>query len=150
MLAPVIILLIEAVFTSTDSSKFLLGLHLAAQVNTELCDKFSVGRYPMLLWGPPHKFTSSGWAPKQEKNEIKDIDDAKTAERLLNWINKRIGRQVIIFSFLSFSPIFLFCSVHMNVVILTLSSDFYNHLLVILLYLLVLQTIVLPTIFHCL
>ncbi|KAL0924176.1 hypothetical protein M5K25_004985 [Dendrobium thyrsiflorum] len=63
----------------------------AMKVNTNLCDKFSVGRYPMLLWGPPPKFTSSGWDPNQEKSEIKSIDDARTAEQLLNWINKRIG-----------------------------------------------------------
>ncbi|XP_020592949.1 sulfhydryl oxidase 1-like isoform X2 [Phalaenopsis equestris] len=60
----------------------------AMKVNTNLCEKFSVGRYPMLLCGPPHKFTSAGWDPKQEKSEIMSIDNARTAEQLLNWINK--------------------------------------------------------------
>ncbi|XP_073007994.1 sulfhydryl oxidase 1-like isoform X1 [Typha latifolia] len=63
----------------------------AMKVNTILCDRFSVSHYPMLLWGPPSKFASTRWNPKQEKNEIQSIDDGRTAERLLNWINKRIG-----------------------------------------------------------
>lgn len=68
---------------------------LTAQVNTNLCDRFSVSHYPMLLWGPPSKFVSSRWDPKQEKSEIQSIDDGRTAERLLNWINKRMGRHVL-------------------------------------------------------
>ncbi|KAK8677182.1 hypothetical protein V6N13_142736 [Hibiscus sabdariffa] len=63
---------------------------LAAQINSDLCDKFSVGHYPMLFWGPPTKF-SSGWKPNQEKRDIREIDDWRTAEHLLNWINKQIG-----------------------------------------------------------
>lgn len=65
---------------------------LAAQINTKLCDKFSVGHYPMLFWGPPSKFVGAGWEPKQEKSDIRVIDDARTADRLLNWINKQLGR----------------------------------------------------------
>ncbi|KAE8732067.1 Sulfhydryl oxidase 1 [Hibiscus syriacus] len=61
----------------------------ALKINTDLCDKFSVGHYPMLFWGPPKKF-SSGWKPNQEKSEIREIDDGRTAERLLNWINKQL------------------------------------------------------------
>uniref|UniRef100_A0A2N9FN44 Sulfhydryl oxidase n=1 Tax=Fagus sylvatica TaxID=28930 RepID=A0A2N9FN44_FAGSY len=64
---------------------------LAAQINTKLCDKFSVGHYPMLFWAPPPKFVSGGWEPKQEKSEIRVIDDPRTADRLLNWINKEMG-----------------------------------------------------------
>ncbi|KAK4409679.1 Sulfhydryl oxidase 1 [Sesamum angolense] len=66
-------------------------LFLAAQINTNLCDKFSVGHYPMLLWGPPSKFVSGSWDPKQEKSEIRSIDDGRTAELLLNWINKQLS-----------------------------------------------------------
>ncbi|KAJ0985732.1 hypothetical protein J5N97_004088 [Dioscorea zingiberensis] len=66
----------------------------ALKMNTNLCDRFSVSHYPMLLWGPPIKFASGKWDPKKEKNEIVFIDDRRTAERLLNWINKKIGRQV--------------------------------------------------------
>ena len=69
---------------------------LPAQMNTNLCDRFSVSHYPTLLWGPPIKFASGKWDPKQDKNEIQSIDDGRTAERLLNWINKKLGRQVII------------------------------------------------------
>ncbi|KAK9115409.1 hypothetical protein Syun_022206 [Stephania yunnanensis] len=63
----------------------------ALKTNTKLCDRFSVGHYPMLLWGPPPKFASGGWEPKQDKTEILAIDDGRTAERLLNWINKQMG-----------------------------------------------------------
>ncbi|CAA2984257.1 sulfhydryl oxidase 2-like isoform X2 [Olea europaea var. sylvestris] len=63
----------------------------ALKINTNLCDKFSVGHYPMLLWGPPSKFVSGSWKPKQEKSEIHSIDDGRTADRLLNWINKQLG-----------------------------------------------------------
>ncbi|KAF3334741.1 sulfhydryl oxidase 2 isoform X2 [Carex littledalei] len=63
----------------------------AMKVNTNLCDRFSVGHYPMLLWGPPAKFANAKWDPKQEKSDIQLIDDGRTSQRLLNWINKRIG-----------------------------------------------------------
>ncbi|CAJ1977437.1 unnamed protein product [Sphenostylis stenocarpa] len=63
----------------------------ASKINTKLCDKFSVGHYPMLFWGSPPKFVGGGWEPKQEKNDILVIDDARTADRLLNWINKKLG-----------------------------------------------------------
>ncbi|KAI3467012.1 hypothetical protein Pfo_023675 [Paulownia fortunei] len=63
----------------------------ALKINTDLCDKFSVGHYPMLLWGPPSKFVSGSWDPKQEKSEIRSIDDGRTADRLLNWINTQMS-----------------------------------------------------------
>ncbi|KAL2235075.1 UNVERIFIED_CONTAM: Sulfhydryl oxidase 1 [Sesamum indicum] len=63
----------------------------AFKINTNLCDKFSVGHYPMLLWGPPSKFVSGSWDPEQEKSEIRSIDDGRTAELLLNWINKQLS-----------------------------------------------------------
>uniref|UniRef100_A0A2P2JPU4 Sulfhydryl oxidase n=1 Tax=Rhizophora mucronata TaxID=61149 RepID=A0A2P2JPU4_RHIMU len=63
----------------------------ALKTNTKLCDRFSVSHYPMLLWGPPSKFVSGGWDPKEEKSDIRVIDDGRTAERLLNWINKQLG-----------------------------------------------------------
>lgn len=50
----------------------------------------------MLLWGPPSKFVAGRWDPKQENSEIRAIDDGRTAPRLLNWINKQIGRRVLL------------------------------------------------------
>ncbi|MCL7044165.1 hypothetical protein MKW94_002209 [Papaver nudicaule] len=44
----------------------------------------------MLLWGPPSKFVSGGAEAKQ-KGEIVAIDDGRTADRLLNWINKHMS-----------------------------------------------------------
>ncbi|XP_015895536.3 sulfhydryl oxidase 2 isoform X1 [Ziziphus jujuba] len=63
----------------------------ASKINTKLCDKFSVGHYPMLFWGPPSEFVGGGWEPKREKSDIVLIDDGRTADRLLNWINKQMG-----------------------------------------------------------
>ncbi|KAK9935227.1 hypothetical protein M0R45_022337 [Rubus argutus] len=63
----------------------------ASKINTKLCDNFSVSHYPMLFWGHPSKFVSAGWEPKQKKSDIHVIDDGRTAERLLKWINKQMG-----------------------------------------------------------
>ncbi|KAM7484621.1 hypothetical protein LguiA_000630 [Lonicera macranthoides] len=63
----------------------------ASKINTNLCDRFSVNHYPMLFWGPPSKFVSGSGEPKQEKSDIRPIDDGRTADRLLNWINKQLG-----------------------------------------------------------
>ncbi|XP_072148784.1 sulfhydryl oxidase 1 isoform X1 [Setaria viridis] len=63
----------------------------ASKVNLDLCNKFSVDHYPFLVWGPPAKFNSPQWKPKQENSELELIDDGRTAERLLKWINKKMG-----------------------------------------------------------
>ncbi|XXG65545.1 hypothetical protein AAC387_Pa05g3218 [Persea americana] len=63
----------------------------ALKINTKLCDRFSVGHYPMLLWGPPSKFASGGSEPRRDKGDIKSIDDGRTADRLLNWINQQMS-----------------------------------------------------------
>uniref|UniRef100_A0ACD5T7M7 Uncharacterized protein n=1 Tax=Avena sativa TaxID=4498 RepID=A0ACD5T7M7_AVESA len=62
----------------------------ALKANVDLCSRFSVDHYPFLLWGPPTKFVKAKWDRKQEKSEIKLIDDGRTAERLLKWINKQL------------------------------------------------------------
>lgn len=46
----------------------------------------------MLYWGPPKKFVAGGWDPKQEKSEILPIENGRTADILLEWINKQLGR----------------------------------------------------------
>lgn len=74
----------------TDFSSYFI--FLAAQINSNLCDKFSVKYYPMLLWGPPKKLV--GWDPKQENNEILTIERGRTADILLGWINKQLGRYI--------------------------------------------------------
>ncbi|CAN6451971.1 unnamed protein product [Victoria cruziana] len=71
---------------------FMGRVDCALKINTNLCDKFSVGHYPMLLWGPPTEFASGHWKPSDGKGKIQAIEDAHTADRLLNWINKRLGR----------------------------------------------------------
>ena len=75
---------------------------MAAQINTKLCNKFSIPYYPMLLWAPPAKFIGGRWNGKKENSEFTPIDDGRTAERLLKWINTQLGRYfeniIIIFS----------------------------------------------------
>ncbi|KAI3910468.1 hypothetical protein MKX01_034862 [Papaver californicum] len=72
-------------------SLLMARVDCAEKINTKLCDTFSVTYYPMLLWGPPSKFVSvSKWDPK-EKSDIIAIDDGRTADRLLDWINKRMN-----------------------------------------------------------
>ncbi|KAM0055801.1 putative thiol oxidase [Helianthus debilis subsp. tardiflorus] len=65
----------------------------ANKINTKLCDKFSVTHYPALYWGAPSKFVGGGWNGKNEKSEIRSIavEDARTADRLLKWINTQLG-----------------------------------------------------------
>ncbi|XP_019160195.1 PREDICTED: sulfhydryl oxidase 2-like isoform X1 [Ipomoea nil] len=63
----------------------------ALGLNSNLCDKFSVGHYPMLFWGPPKKFVGGSWNPNQEKGDIITIDNGRTATLLLDWINKQLG-----------------------------------------------------------
>ncbi|KAL8142038.1 hypothetical protein V2J09_015070 [Rumex salicifolius] len=63
----------------------------ADQINTKLCDKYSVRQYPMLLWGKPSKFTVGGWESGKDKSEVKAIDRGRTAVLLLDWINKQLG-----------------------------------------------------------
>ncbi|CAH2037599.1 unnamed protein product [Thlaspi arvense] len=63
----------------------------AIKMNVKLCDKFSINHYPMLFWGRPSKFVGGSWGPKQEQNEISVVDEWRTADLLLNWINKKIG-----------------------------------------------------------
>ncbi|CAL5350281.1 unnamed protein product [Camellia sinensis] len=67
------------------------ALKMGLEVNKELCERFSVVHYPMLLWGPSSKFVAGDWKPRQDKSEILAIDDRRTADRLLNWINKQMG-----------------------------------------------------------
>ncbi|KAK9052230.1 hypothetical protein SSX86_028858 [Deinandra increscens subsp. villosa] len=62
----------------------------ANKINTKLCDQFSVSHYPSLYWAPPSKFVGGGWDGKNEKSEVQPIDDGRTADRLLKWINTKL------------------------------------------------------------
>ncbi|XP_076920846.1 sulfhydryl oxidase 2-like [Bidens hawaiensis] len=70
---------------------FMTRVDCANKINTKLCDQFSVSFYPALYWGPPSRFVGGGWDGKDEKSDIRPIDDGRTAERLLKWINKQLG-----------------------------------------------------------
>ncbi|XP_017226956.1 sulfhydryl oxidase 2 isoform X2 [Daucus carota subsp. sativus] len=69
----------------------MVRVDCAEKINSNLCDKFSVDHYPLLLWGPPSQFVSGSWEPKKENSKIISIDDGRTADRLLKWINKQMG-----------------------------------------------------------
>ncbi|CAH1428706.1 unnamed protein product [Lactuca virosa] len=55
-----------------------------------LCDKFSISHYPSLFWGPPSKFVGGSWNGKDEKSKIVSIEDGRTSDRLLKWINTQL------------------------------------------------------------
>ncbi|OIT22507.1 PREDICTED: sulfhydryl oxidase 2-like isoform X1 [Nicotiana attenuata] len=86
---------VARLFNGADASYpgiiLMTRVDCASTINSKLCDKFSVDRYPMLFWGPPKKFVSGGWGPKQEKSEIILIENGRTADVLLGWINKQLG-----------------------------------------------------------
>jgi thiol oxidase len=96
----------------------------AIKMNVKLCDKFSINHYPMLFWAPPKRFVGGSWGPKQEKNEISVVNEWRTADLLLNWINKQIGRYVrtgmsylpfkLKVMFIEFSNLFLFMLANMK------------------------------------
>ncbi|XP_057835846.2 sulfhydryl oxidase 1 isoform X1 [Cryptomeria japonica] len=70
---------------------FMTKVDCALKVNTKLCDRFSVSHYPLLLWGPPSKFAFGSWEPNADSG-IEPIENARTAESLLKWINKKISK----------------------------------------------------------
>ncbi|XP_042036751.1 sulfhydryl oxidase 2-like [Salvia splendens] len=85
---------VAKIFNGADAAHpgliLMTRVDCALKINNNLCDKFSVGHYPTLLWGPPSKFVHGSFDPNQGKGEILSIDDGRTAERLLNWINKQL------------------------------------------------------------
>uniref|UniRef100_A0A0D6QYW0 Sulfhydryl oxidase n=1 Tax=Araucaria cunninghamii TaxID=56994 RepID=A0A0D6QYW0_ARACU len=70
---------------------FMTKVDCAHQVNTKLCDRFSVSHYPLLLWGRPSKFAYGSWEPNADSG-IEPIANVRTAELLLKWINNKIGK----------------------------------------------------------
>ncbi|KAL3654461.1 Sulfhydryl oxidase 1 [Castilleja foliolosa] len=86
---------VAKIFNGADAAHpgilLMTRVDCALKINTNLCEKFSVSHYPMLLWAPPSKFVSASWDPKKEKTEIRSMDDWRTADRLLNWINKQLS-----------------------------------------------------------
>ncbi|KAL8248559.1 hypothetical protein R6Q59_005427 [Mikania micrantha] len=68
----------------------MVRVDCACKINTKLCDRFSVNHYPSMYWGPASKFVGGGWNGKNEKTEIRPIDDGRTADRLLKWINTQL------------------------------------------------------------
>ncbi|KAL2938381.1 Sulfhydryl oxidase 2 [Bienertia sinuspersici] len=62
----------------------------ALKINAKLCDRFTVDRYPMLLWSKPGKFASvDSWDGSD--GEIMSVKEWRTADRLLDWINKKMN-----------------------------------------------------------
>ncbi|XP_042031397.1 sulfhydryl oxidase 2-like [Salvia splendens] len=91
---------VAKIFNGADAAHpgiiLMTRVDCALKINTNLCDKFSVGHYPTLLWGPPSKFVHGSFDPNQGKGGILSIDDGRTAERLLNWINKQLSSSYLL------------------------------------------------------
>ncbi|XP_031123674.1 sulfhydryl oxidase 2-like [Ipomoea triloba] len=65
----------------------LTRIDCALKVNIDLCDRFSVNHYPMLIWGKSSEFVNGSWSLHQGIGEMRPIDNGRTGDRLLNWIN---------------------------------------------------------------
>ncbi|XP_047943593.1 sulfhydryl oxidase 2-like [Salvia hispanica] len=91
---------VAKIFNGADAAHpgiiLMTRVDCAQKINTNICDKYSVGRYPTLLWGPPSMFVHGSFDPKQGKGEILSIEDGRTAERLLNWINQQLNSSYLL------------------------------------------------------
>ncbi|KAF3789551.1 Sulfhydryl oxidase 1 [Nymphaea thermarum] len=78
---------------------FMGRVDCALKINTNLCDKFSVGHYPMLLWGPPNEFTSGHWQPEDGKEcqyyRAFSLDDEKAEKVFLQMHNISDSGQIL-------------------------------------------------------
>lgn len=77
-------------------------LDCAIKVNTKICDKFSVTHYPMLFWGTPSGFAAGSMDGNIGKSEIRTINNGRTADRLLKWINTQLRSSYVFEDDISF------------------------------------------------
>jgi predicted N-acyltransferase len=63
---------------------------LAAQVNQGLCTRFAVQYYPTLLWASPPTLAQGDRLTKAE--ELDELKNAHSAEKLLERINERVAK----------------------------------------------------------
>lgn len=65
---------------------------LTAQINQDVCTRFGVQYYPTLLWASPPTIARGDRVTKSEG--LEEVKNANSAEKLLEWINKRIAKYV--------------------------------------------------------
>lgn len=65
---------------------------LTAQINQDVCTRFGVQYYPTLLWASPPTLARGDRMKKAE--ELEEVKNAHSAEKLLEWINERIAKCV--------------------------------------------------------
>lgn len=70
---------------------YMAKVDCALKVNTALCERFNIGHYPTLLWGPPSKFAWNA-AKSDVHTGWEVIENARKAELLLQYINDKIGK----------------------------------------------------------
>lgn len=84
--------------------------YLAAQVNQGLCTRFAVQYYPTLLWASPPTLAQADRLTKAE--ELDELKNAHSAEKLLERINERVAKYVLencVWNFLSIDTLPAFC-----------------------------------------
>ncbi|KAL3678384.1 hypothetical protein R1sor_021340 [Riccia sorocarpa] len=71
----------------------LAKVDCADEINTKLCRRFAIARWPTLLWGKP---TALAWGSRTSEQDPSleqiPIKSAFNANGLLEWINKRLDR----------------------------------------------------------
>ncbi|KAL2610056.1 hypothetical protein R1flu_028629 [Riccia fluitans] len=71
----------------------LAKVDCADEINTKLCHRFAIARWPTLLWGKP---TALAWGSRTSEQDSSleqiPIKSAYNANGLLEWINKRLDR----------------------------------------------------------
>lgn len=65
---------------------------LSVQINQDLCTRFGVQYYPTLIWASPPTVARGDRVKKTE--ELEEVKNAYSAEKLLQWINERIAKYV--------------------------------------------------------
>lgn len=63
------------------------------QSNKVLCERFQIEEFPTLYWGPPQKLAVGGGSINAKLGlESTTLENVNTGDKLLQWINQRIGK----------------------------------------------------------
>ena len=80
-------------YSSLKESLGYILIILTAQVNRDLCTRFAVQYYPTLLWASPPTLAHGDRVTKAE--ELDELKNAHSAEKLLERINERVAKYVL-------------------------------------------------------
>ena len=63
------------------------------QSNKVLCERFQIEEFPTLYWGSPQKLAVGGGSVNAKLGlESTTLENVNTGDKLLQWINQRIGK----------------------------------------------------------